>query len=371
MPASAKNLLKKLRAIGLGVLAGILLCELALRIYNPVPAAVKNGKLLLPANQHRVFTNTWISKLDKKIRYSKNSLGFRGPELPAGSGDILSIITIGGSTTECKYLSDSSTWPFQLYQRLHNRDSMVWLNNAGIDGHTSFGHLALLRDYVLALKPRYILLMTGVNDVELDAPDEFDRAASKQINTSSAKSFLKSVAGHTELGRAMMHYFQLRVSFKKGLVHREIRLEDLVDNPLPDTVMQERLKKQDAYLAAYRDRIGQIIRLCTSNGIQPVLITQPSLYGNYTDPATGVVTGNKWISKDPSGENCTLMEKILGRYNDVLRSFAPEVPVIDLEVKMPKDSRFFYDFTHVTNSGADRIASLLAEEITKLIYRKN
>lgn len=370
MPASVSNTGKRLLSVSLGILAGIIACELALRIYNPVPSAVKNGKLLLPANQQRVFTNTWISKLDKKILYSKNSLGFRGPELPGNKNNLLTIITVGGSTTECKYLSDSATWPARLYGLLHHNDPAVWLNNAGIDGHTTFGHLALIRDYIIKLKPRFVLLMTGVNDVELDAADEFDLALNKDVNTGSVKALLKSLANYTELGRAFLNYYQLRVSFKKGLVHREIKIKELTDNPLQETVISSRLARQATYLAAYRQRIDSIIRLCRAAGIQPVLITQPSLYGNYTDPATGVVMGNKWFSRNADGENCSLMEKILESYNDVLRSFSGDVPVIDLSRRMPKNSSLFYDFTHVTDSGARQIANLLADPVDSIIHKK-
>ncbi|MCX6317388.1 MAG: SGNH/GDSL hydrolase family protein [Bacteroidetes bacterium] len=371
MPAANSHTAKRIvKAVLAGIAAGILLCELCMRIYNPTPSAIRNGKLLLPANQHKIFTNTWISKLDRQIHYSKNSLGFRGPELPAGKAPVLSIVTVGGSTTECKYLSDSSTWPFQLYLKLHGADPKVWLNNAGIDGHTSFGHITLISEYIIKLKPRYLLLMTGVNDVELDAPDEFDLASSKKINTGSAKAFLKSLANQTELGRAFLNYFQLHVSFKKGLMHREINLPALADNPLSENVMAARLIKQEPYLRQYGRRIDRIIRLCVGAGIQPILITQPSLYGDYTDPDTGVKTGNKWFARDPNGENCLMMKRILELYNDVLRSFSGKVPVIDLAEKMKPRSSYFYDFTHVTNTGAATIASILATELPPILYKK-
>ncbi len=368
MPTASKNIRKKLQAIALGLFAGILLCEIVLRVYNPIPSAVKSGKLLLPANQHRIFTNTWISKLDKKIIYSKNSLGFRGPELPASDPKPISIITVGGSTTECKYLSDSCTWPARLYEKLHQENPAVWLNNAGIDGHTTFGHLMLLNNYILKIKPRYIILMTGVNDVELDQPDEFDRMTEKKINTGSVKLLLKSLVNHTELGRSFMNYYQLRVSFKKGLVHREIDIKKLVDNPLPDSVIVKKLNYQTSYLTAYRQRIDSIVTICLRNGITPILVTQPSLYGFYTDPVTHIAVGNKWFTKDPNGENCLLMEKVLESYNDVLRSFSDKTPVIDLAGQLPKNSSYFYDFTHVTNAGAEKMAALLFMELRKFIY---
>ncbi|HMK26121.1 MAG TPA: SGNH/GDSL hydrolase family protein [Chitinophagaceae bacterium] len=368
MPAATKNILRKVKSIGFGIIAGIIICELVLRIYNPSPSAIRNGKLLLPANQKKIFTNNWINKLDKKIHYSRNSLGFRGPELPSGTADLLSIITVGGSTTECKFLSDSCTWPSRLYEKLHHENPAVWLNNAGIDGHTTFGHILMIKEYVLKIKPRYILLMTGVNDVELDQPDEFDRMNEMKINTSSVKLFLKSLVNHTELGRSFLTYYQLRVSYKKGLIHREINLNELIDNPVPDSIIAKKMDHQTPYLHAYRQRIEQIITTCRQAGITPVLITQPSLYGSYADPVTHLLIGNKWITKDPNGVNCSLMGKILEVYNDVLRSFSQKVPVIDLAMQMPKNSAYFYDFTHVTNAGAEKIADILFSELRKFIF---
>ena len=67
--------------------------------------------------------------------------------------DYLSLITIGGSTTECFYLSDGKTWTELLGLRLARDFPKVWINNAGLDGATTYRHLILLEDYVVQLKP--------------------------------------------------------------------------------------------------------------------------------------------------------------------------------------------------------------------------
>lgn len=369
MSVAKKNIRKRLKGISLGVILGILLCEIILWIYNPTPPAISKGKLILPANQHKIFSNKWIKKLDEKIYYSKNSLGFRGPELPVDRKDLLSILTIGGSTTECKYLSDSCTWPFRLYEKLKKENSALWLNNAGIDGHTTFGHMMLVKEYVLKLKPKYVLIMTGVNDVELDEPDEFDKMTENKVNTASVKDVIKSLANHSQLGKSFLNYFQLQVSYKKGLIHREINLPNLVDNPLIDSIISLKLNKQQPYLAGYKKRLDSIINMCQQSGITPILITQPSLFGDYTDSATHIAVGNKWLSKDPLGENCLLMQKVLELYNDVLRSFSPKVKMIDLAALMPKKWEYFYDFTHVTNAGAEKQAAILFTELKNITDR--
>src|SRR5205085_2790049 len=264
----------------------------------------KKGKLILPANQSKVFINNWIDNLDKKIYYTRNSLGFRGPELHDSIAKLKSIITIGGSTTECKFLSDSCTWPFLLYQSLKSENSLVWLNNAGIDGHSTFGHLLMLNEYVLKLKPNFVLFLTGINDEEIDEPDEFDFMTEKKITTNSFKGFLKSLMNHTELGRTAFNFYHVQIAYRKGLVHRQIKVADLVERNVPDSVAHQREAIQLPYLAAYKQRMKSMLEKCLHAGIRPILITQPSLFGDIIDSATQIRIGNKWIKNDDKPDNC-------------------------------------------------------------------
>src|ERR1700744_4755728 len=66
--------------------AVFLLLEVALRIYNPFHLRLKGDKIILPVNQKLIITNHINPKLDSVIVDTRNSLGFRGPELPLDSG---------------------------------------------------------------------------------------------------------------------------------------------------------------------------------------------------------------------------------------------------------------------------------------------
>src|SRR5580704_17588568 len=80
--------------------------EIFLRIYNPFHFRLKGDRILLPINQEVRIRNTINPKLDSLIINTRNALGFRGPDTPANFRQVLSIITVGGSTTECRFLSD-------------------------------------------------------------------------------------------------------------------------------------------------------------------------------------------------------------------------------------------------------------------------
>ena len=96
----------------------MLLLEFALRIYNPVPVRVRGNEIVLPVKQVYTFDNGFTRKIDRTTVHTKNSLGFRGPDPPRDFADRLTIVTIGGSTTESLFLSDGQTWTDAMARRL-------------------------------------------------------------------------------------------------------------------------------------------------------------------------------------------------------------------------------------------------------------
>jgi lysophospholipase L1-like esterase len=343
---------KNLKALLFGCIVALVLCEIVLRIYNPFATYTKQGRLVLPANQKAVFENKWISQLDKQIYYSRNSLGFRGPEPTDSISKLNSIITIGGSTTECRFLSDSLTWPYVLGEALKDSIPKLWINNAGIDGHSTFGHLHLLKEYVLKLKPKYILLLTGVNDVETEKPESFDLLNDNRIHFTSVNQFLKSVLIKTEIGSTIFQFYSIRLAYKKGLIHKGIDFKTLPDTTLSDVYMQE------------------IITLCKTNGIKPILLTQPSLYGAYIDSATGIKMDTKFDPADGNIKNNILQQQVLEEYNNVVRSFQNQTAVIDLSKLMPKNTAYYYDFIHFNKKGAAKVAALLSPGMKSIVQLK-
>jgi hypothetical protein len=105
-----KNFLKNLIALFLGCVLALVSIEIVLKIYNPIETRIRGNKIILPINKNYRIENQRLDKLDRVIIHSKNSLGFRGTEPPDEFNKYLTIICIGGSTTEYQYLSDNKTW---------------------------------------------------------------------------------------------------------------------------------------------------------------------------------------------------------------------------------------------------------------------
>ena len=340
-----------------------ILLEVLLRIYDPFKFRIKADRIILPVNQKETIFNDINPKLDKVITVTRNSLGFRGPELTGTNSQQLSIVAVGGSTTECHFLSDGKTWPFLLGKYLEQDTINAWVNNAGLDGHSTFGHQILLNDHIKKLKPKIVIFLTGVNDIENEGPSFFDK-----LNTRNAyPDLLHYLYNNSEV-------INVVVNISRGARAKKMNNTTQQSKPpgiFGDLIMSheqigERLTRQGKFLKGYGDRLAALIDTCKQNNILPVFLTQPSLYGNGTDSVTGV---NLATAKVEEGMNGELLSDILRLYNDRIKDVCRgrSAPVIDLAAMMPKNSLYYYDQTHYTNEGADMVAKIVEQKMKDIL----
>jgi lysophospholipase L1-like esterase len=329
----------------------LLVClEIALHFYNPFTARLKNGEIILPVNTRYELDIPPYPGMDTHIVHSKNSLGFRGPELLDST--LKRIIVMGGSTTECFYLNDGKDWPSILGQKLKERYHNIWLNNAGMDGQSSFGHLRMLEQYILKLKPHYIFFMCGLNDMSLDTPSRFDEN----------KGIFRTVYDFLELPSTVRNIIRAGKAREAGLNHRFIHdLYNADTLMMNDSQMMDRLRYELNYLGGYKKRVETIIRICKSKGIKPVFIAQSILFSDDTDLYTNVYLGDL----KTGSINGKTRHYILKMYNKITYDICKKdtVPFINLNARLPKDSRFYYDGYHFTNDGAEMAAGMIFDDI--------
>lgn len=365
------KLLKNFFALLLGIIISFFILEGALRIYNPLDFRVKGDKIILPANKKYVIRRDKLqkkyTKFDETIIHSKNSLGFRGEEPPLDLSKYLTIITVGGSTTECTFLSDGKTWTDLLGKKIKGTFKNIWINNAGFDGQSTFGHAILMKDYILKLKPDIVLFLVGANDQDRDDIGEQDMEIMRnKYAFYSMKGFLKSMANHSEVFSLGLNFYRYWKALKIGVEHGEIdfRIYKNVDISKFETDENIKLRKKTVetskamYAEGYRRRLQALIDISIENGITPVLITQPSFYGDFIDDVTNVdfrFTAISW--------------EILEIYNNITRQVGEKnnIIVVDLAREMPKSSKYYYDWLHFTNQGAEKVAEIIYNNIHSFI----
>jgi lysophospholipase L1-like esterase len=355
-----KKYLTNVSILLLGCLVALAVLEVLLRVYNPLEMRFRPDRIVLPVNKRYIFDNTekFPTKLARTTIHTKNSLGFRGDSPPRDFRDYLTIITIGGSTTECFYLSDGLTWPDLLGQQLSREFKRVWVNNAGLDGATTYRHLILMEDYVVKLRPKVVVFLIGINDVGAG-----DIAAAEARRGHDLKHRWHALLYRSEvyaLGQNLWRYF---IAQKRGLHHTEIDLKKAGRmDQLPAGIASRMLKDYEANsLPFFAARVEKLVKVCRDHGIEPVLITQPTLYGPGLDPVTGVDLAAVKVGD----QNGRFMFQAIDLYNDVTRRVAQKdgALLIDLARELPRNSAYYYDYLHYTEPGARAVAGIIDRQL--------
>lgn len=362
-----QNIRKNLYALFIGCILAFVLLEVFLRVYNPSGLRVKGNKIQLEANVRREIKNFSTNKLDNTIIHTKNSLGFRGEPPPINFDDYLTIVAIGGSTTECYYLSDGKTWVDILGKELKSNFNNLWINNAGLDGHSTYGHIILLENYIVQLNPKIVVFLVGANDVGITRlRDKYDGKLlrntidhEKHPLLSSSMHLVESLANYSEAFALILNLYRYNQAKKLGLVHfsKQVFNSPSYDEAVKQHIkpLHEKLIHDDTYLEAYEARLRELIAISKFSGILPVFITQPALFGGY-------------MQKDPKhaeicleGEVAELAWENLELYNNVIRRLGDEenVLVIDLARELPYHEQYFYDCIHFSNKGAKKVADIV------------
>ena len=408
------------------VLVALLLAEGILRLVPLEGQRIRGDRIILRTNTHLDIPNFRNPKLPERLQHTRNNIGFRGPdwepsELNGAMNDSISaalqgsdrepaehpdrkslrIFAVGGSTTECFYLSDGFDWPAVMARELQTLMEQgttpagrLWINNAGLDGHSTFGHLILLEDILVRYQPDIILYLVGANDVgRLDLSDHNNagissrRSRSRGGNTGtdnassgtaapSRNSFDKDYLRPSRILSSAAHYSEIATladnllrgwrARKLGVTHQNI---DFANHPTAqhtETELQQTLEiNQYYYLPGYRNRLETLVTRTLSHGIIPVLLTQPVPYG----PATDLATGVDLSAIEVRGSTGYLRWREIEMYNDITRQVAQRhgLLLIDLEQELPKNSDFYYDFIHFTQDGAQQVGQITAKTLLPAI----
>ena len=154
-----------------------------------------------------------------------------------------------------------------------------------------------------------------------------------------------------------------------GLSHKNVDVTAIPKMEVTKLHETEQLKPHIViYVPAYEQRLRTLIRLARDASIDPVLITQPALYGDSIDLATGVDLGSIRIGSSTGKVHWAILEL----YNEATRKIAEEekVFVVDLAHELVKSSDYFYDYMHFTNTGSAEVAKIIQLHLTTYLRQK-
>ena len=125
-------------------------------------------------NANYTYKTSLYTKEKITIKYKKDKYGFRGRYKLINQIDIL---TMGGSTTDERYLNLNDTWSEQLELNFKKNNKSIDVVNAGIDGQSSFGHIWNFKNWINKIEgfsAKYILFYIGVNEKNYSGRHDFN-----------------------------------------------------------------------------------------------------------------------------------------------------------------------------------------------------
>ncbi|OYU67969.1 MAG: hypothetical protein CFE22_01260 [Cytophagaceae bacterium BCCC1] len=329
--------------------------EVFLRFFSPVPIRLKGNEVVLPKNQKYTLPNEKFTKLSKKAIHTKNSVGFRGEEWDVNSKRT-KIIFIGGSTTECFFIDDNKHWPFLVSKKL---GPQFLVNNAGLNGHSTKGHISLLNGYLSELKPDYAFFLIGINDMATteNGGNSFDT----KLTEKNFEYYVLQIEEYSRLVNLIHSFYRSYQAFKLGVRdNAEWNLKKQYNQKyLTQDEMNKVLNLHKKAQIHYAESVMTLINICKKNAVKPIFITQPLLFGEGIDPTSGIDLGSYEVYNMSGKQYFQKLEM----YNQTLSDLCKEqnIKCIDLAKLLPKDSKYFFDDMHFSDSGCVKVSEIIAE----------
>lgn len=288
---------------------------------------------------------------------SRDEWGLRGSFTSLSQVNVLSV---GGSTTEQRYLDDLATWQAVAERELRARGVPIVIANAGVDGQSTVGHafnfdfwFPLLRD----LHPRYVVFYVGVNDILRRADrGRFDAAVDPRAWRSRSATY--------QLYRTVMGNLTARGA---GVTHgRRPPVNDTDFTSEGLLAAGERAALSSVVTASFLEGVDHLRQKAEAMDAVPVFMTQTAFaWSGAEGPPRGLRSRIHIHDQDMNYADVSAIHQAV---NKGLRGLCSERRLICLDVAndVAFDGDDFYDYLHNTPRGADKLGRYLADHLATL-----
>ena len=309
----------------------------------------KFSSLVIKRNITKVWKPTHY-KSNHAAMYKKDKFGFRGNY--ENLSDV-KIITIGGSTTDERWIDENLTWSFMLQKKLENVHVNIKVANAGVMGQSTIGHLKNFEMWfneIPNLSPEYFIYYIGINDSILllkslnkyqDKRDynEADILVGKKLFERQTR-YLKNNSVFYKIFKLIDGYF---VAKKYGVIHFtnsgniNKEFQSIKINPENEIVIR--------FLNNYNNRLKKINKKSKKYKSKTIFVTQQVHENHFVKNALNII-------------------------NIATKKFCIENKIICLPLDEKVDFDFendFYDGIHTRPSGNEKISTYLSDEVKKIL----
>ncbi len=319
------------------------------------PRPLEQMRLRFPKN-YLPYTDNAFPKI---YRVDIDANGFIKPSQKYLHPD-LSLVFLGGSTTECMFMEEENRFPYVvgaiLEQQIGKRINSY---NGGLSGNNSLHAIDLLVNKVIPLEPRVVVFMEDINDLSTLLYKK------TYWSSNNVRAPLETLEKGKMLGKLLKETLipQLNEAyrnFKGSLFSQEA-----------DEFAQDRGRKlavDPAGLAREFSRnLGVFVDICRDWGTTPVLMTQANRVTANPDPVVAAYIAK--CGRD-TGISYQDFKRLYDLFNETIREVGRKkgVLVIDLAREVPPDKEHLYDLVHFNDAGSRDAAKIIAAQLKPLLY---
>lgn len=304
---------------------------------------------LIRNKQIQVDVKDYYERNPSTITYTRDQFGLRGQA--ANTPERIDVLTVGGSTTDQRYIDDQETWQHLLEQQFKQAGTPLVFSNAGVDGHSTYGHLKSFEWWfpqIPQLKPRYILFYIGINDFNIGAGHERDRLETISLLQRSA------------LYHVCKNLYRSFKANQFAITHRKIdlhKLEYVTQGLVMDSTRYDALTLP--HRAAYAQRLELLIAAAQKMNATPIFISQPAAF--YVLDTQGMVHGTAHHITYDVPINGVDFYHLQRRMDATCKQVAQQhgVMYIDAAQLTQWTKADFYDYVHLNPMGTRKLADVL------------
>jgi hypothetical protein len=353
--------LARVVACSYAVLITVAVAEAGMRLVRPGLENVPYPRL------HRVYSPSGgLPGLASHVEFTVNDLGVRGPNVRLEDVAVR-ILCVGGSTTQCLYVTDKQSWPWLLQDRLAAKlGKPVLVGNAGRAGHVTINHDYMLNHYPVAPRFEWVIAFCGFNDMAAHLCNRNYQVRKGVLPQSTLFNLTGNLHRAYYGDLALVQCLGESMRTPAGIVQdpdgawverwrteRQTWLQDRALHAVPRAELQQAL-------ATYREDLNQVINTCRKHQQHLVLMTQPTLYRADLPDELERLT---WLRGEKEAYSSAELARAMDAFNQVLIDVCRQrsVDLIDLAAALPKDTTVFYDDCHLNIGGCDKVADLVTD----------
>ena len=283
--------------------------------------------------------------------YKRNYHAFRGEEINPQN---IKVIMVGGSTTDERYKPEKFTIVEKLNKKFKKNNKSIKINNAGVEGQSTRGHLSNFKYWFNKLKdfqPDYIIYYIGINDSIFFKSQNNNLKDGWIENPNKLEAFFDNIKSRSllyDLIRKTKHKYY-KIDENKRIIY-DLNYSMKKSNEIKRNYLNfsEKIKKYNF----------SVLKLKYENIIKKYLNNVDMLARNTNQCKAIPIFINQPTQESDHSELLFVLNRSL-----INHCIKKNYKCVDLVKKLNGKNNFWWDGIYTTPEGSDEIANIIFTEI--------